>query len=275
MAETTGKPAATGESRTREPLSLVVTTLNNAATLERCLASVPFADDVVVVDSGSADATLQIAAKYKARIFSEPFKGYAAQKQSALDKAAHAWTLLLDADEALAAHAAPVIEAALVAPRHVGFRLPRREQMFWTFQHRWSWTNAHLRLIDRRHGRMNDVPVHAAPEVDGAVRTLRGAVLLHYGEPDIRTKVDKINAYSSGLVADKLRRRQRWLGLRMALYPPVFFLRQYFFKRYFLNGWAGFISAATGAFYVFLKYAKVYEARRGASRGSREGGDSS
>ncbi|HEX3124806.1 MAG TPA: glycosyltransferase family 2 protein, partial [Rhodanobacteraceae bacterium] len=88
-----------------------------------------------------------------------------------------------------------------------------------------------------------------------------------YGEPDIRTKVDKINAYSSGLVADKLRRRQRFLGARMLFYPPVFFLRQYFGKRYFLNGWAGFISAATGAFYVFLKYAKVYEARRSREEG--------
>jgi hypothetical protein len=134
--------------------------------------------------------------------------------------------------------------------------------MFWTFQHAISWTNTHLRLFDRRRGRMNAVPVHAAPEVDGPVRTLRRAILLHYGEPDIRTKVEKINAYSSGLVADKLRRRQRFLGVRMLLYPPVFFLRQYVFKRYFLNGWAGFISAATGAFYVFLKYAKVYEARR-------------
>lgn len=246
----------------REALSLVVTTLDNAATLERCLASVPFADDIVVLDSGSTDATLEIAVKFGARIFSEPFKGYAAQKQSALDKAAHTWTLLLDADEALTPPACAVIEAALVAPQVAGFRLPRREQMFWTFQHRWSWTNAHLRLFDRRRGRMNDVPVHAAPEVDGPVQTLRRAVLLHFGEPDIRTKVDKINAYSSGLVADKLRRRQRWLGLRMLAYPPVFFVRQYFFKRYFLNGWAGFISAATGAFYVFLKYAKVYEARR-------------
>lgn len=246
----------------REPLSAVVTTFNNAATLQRCLASVAFVDDLVVLDSASTDETVEIAAKYKARIFTEPFKGYAAQKQSAIDKAAHAWVLLLDADEELTAAARPVIERALENPKVAGFRLPRREQMFWTFQHAWSWTNTHLRLFDRRRTRMNTVPVHAAPETDGAVPTLRGAVLLHYGEPDIRTKVEKINAYSSGLVADKLRRRQRFLGVRMLLYPPVFFVRQYFFKRYFLNGWAGFISAATGAFYVFLKYAKVYEARR-------------
>jgi glycosyltransferase involved in cell wall biosynthesis len=246
----------------REPLSAVVTTFNNAGTLDRCLASLAFADDIVVLDSSSTDTTLEIAAKYKTRMFTEPFAGYSAQKQSAIDKAAHAWVLLLDADEALTAAARRPIEEALQAPSFAGFRLPRREQMFWTFQHRWSWTNTHLRLFDRRRGHMNAVPVHAAPEVDGPVRTLRSAILLHYGEPDIRTKVDKINAYSSGLVADKLRRRQRFLGVRMLLYPPVFFLRQYLFKRYFLNGWAGFISAATGAFYVFIKYAKVYEARR-------------
>lgn len=258
----TASDAATAAQSQREPLSVVVTTLNNAATLERCLAGVVWAEDLVVLDSGSSDATVEIAQKHNARVFREAFRGYAPQKQSAIDKAAHPWVLLLDADEALADGARAAIEAALVRPAVAGFRLPRREQMFWTFQHAWSWTNAHLRLFDRRRGGMNDVPVHAAPEVDGPVRTLRQARLLHYGEPDIRTKVDKINAYSSGLVADKLRRRQRFLGVRMLLYPPVFFLRQYLFKRYFLNGWAGFISAASGAFYVFLKYAKVYEARR-------------
>ncbi|MDR2011808.1 MAG: glycosyltransferase family 2 protein [Rhodanobacter sp.] len=244
----------------REPLSLVVTTFNNAATLERCLASARFADEIVVLDSGSGDATLEIAKKYTDRIFSEPFKGYGAQKQSAIDKAMHDWVLLLDADEAVADGAQIAIEAALTDPQVAGYRLPRREQMFWTFQHTLSWTNTHLRLIDRRRCRMNAVPVHAALEADGPVRTLKRAKLLHYGEPNIHTKVDKINAYSTGLVPNKL--RQRFLGARMVLYPPVFFLRQYFFKRYFLNGWAGFISAASGAFYVFLKYAKVYEARR-------------
>jgi len=263
---------AAGEHVTRQPLSVVVTTLNNAATLDRCLGAVAWADDIVMLDSGSSDATLDIAARYGARIFAEPFRGYSAQKQSAIDKAAHAWVLLLDADEVLSDAARPLIERALENPAEAGFRLPRREQMFWTFQHALSWTNTHLRLFDRRRGRMNDVPVHAAPEVDGSTRTLRGAVLLHYGEPDIRTKVDKINAYSSGLVADKLRRGQRFLGARMLFYPPVFFLRQYFAKRYFLNGWAGFISAATGAFYVFLKYAKVYEWKKrekGDGRGER------
>lgn len=249
-------------TRVREKFSLVVTTFNNASTLERCLASADFADDIVVLDSGSTDATLDIARTHRARIFAQPFRDYSTQKQAAIDKAAHDWVLLLDADEALTDAARVEIERALELPRAVAFRLPRREQMFWTFQHRWSWTNTHLRLFDRRRTRMNAAPVHAAPVADGPVRTLRRAMFLHYGEPDIATKVAKINAYSTGLVADKLRRRQRFLGVRMVAYPPVFFIRQYVFKRYFLNGWAGFISAATGAYYVFLKYAKVFEAKR-------------
>lgn len=251
----------------RQRLSLVVTTFNNAATLERCLTSAAFADDIVVLDSGSTDATVDIARRRGARVFMEAFRDYSTQKQSAIDKAVHDWVLLLDADEALTESARVEIQNALEhvtlnQPTVAGFRLPRREQMFWTFQHRRSWTNTHLRLIDRRRARMNAAPVHAAPQADGPVRTLRRAVFLHYGEPDIATKVSKINTYSSGVVADKLRRKPRFLGLRMVAYPPVFFIRQYVFKRYFLSGWAGFISAATGAYYVFLKYAKVYEAQR-------------
>ncbi|MEP6485269.1 MAG: glycosyltransferase family 2 protein [Rudaea sp.] len=246
----------------RERLSAVVTTFNNAEMLERCLSSVAFADDLVVLDSGSSDATVDIAKKYRARIFVEPFRDYSSQKQSAIDKALHAWVLLLDADEALLASAREPIERALTAPTDAGFRLPRREQMFWTFQHDDSKVNEHLRLFDRRRGAMNRVPVHAAPQVNGSVRTLRDAILLHFGEPDIQTKVEKINAYSTGLVEDKIRRNVRFVGLRMVFYPPLFFLRQFFIKRYFLSGRAGFISAVTGAFYVFLKYAKVYEARQ-------------
>lgn len=255
----------------REPLSLVVTTYNSAATLARCLDSAAFADEIVVLDSGSTDATPAIATARGARIAVHAFDDYGAQKQRAIDLAGHDWVLLLDADEALTPAARSEIESALVAPRVAGFRLPRRELMFWTFQHRGSRINTHLRLFDRRRVRMNSVPVHAAPASAAPLRTLRRAVFLHYGEPDIATKVAKINAYSSGLVAHKQAQHTHFVRTRMLLYPPAFFLRQYFGKRYLLNGWAGFVSAATGAFYVFLKYAKLHEARvQAARRGARD-----
>jgi hypothetical protein len=182
--------------------------------------------------------------------------------------ARHDWILNLDADEILSPGTREVIEAALIHPRHAGFRLPRRERMFWTVQHRRSWRNGHLRLFDRRRGGMNDVEVHSAVEVRGPVKTLRRADFVNDGDSDIAARVEKINRYTTGMVAYKLRKRQRFTGVRMVLYPPVFFLRQYIGKRYFLNGWAGFIASVTGAFYAFLKYAKLYEARQERARGS-------
>lgn len=251
----------------REPLSVVVTTLDNAATLERCLASVAWADEIVVLDSGSRDATRAIAARFGARWFEEPFKGYGPQKQSAIDKASHRWVLLLDADEMLADPARAAIERALHAPRASGYTLPRREQAFWRLAHPAVRHARMLRLFDRTRARMGDDPVHAAPETDGAIARL-DAPFVHFGEPDIATKVDKINAYSSGLVAHKQARGYRFVRLRMVLQPPWQFVRSYLLNRKFLSGWAGFIGAVTEAYYVFLKYAKLYEARQHEKAGS-------
>lgn len=250
----------------REPLSVVIITFNNADTLERCLREVDWAEDIVVLDSGSSDDTVAIARRHGARVAVHPFDDFGPQKQRAIDLARHDWVLNLDADEILSPGSRQAIERALVAPRHAGYRLPRRERMFWAVQHRWSWRNGHLRLFDRRRGGMNDVEVHAAVQVRGPVKTLRRVDFVNDGDGDIATRVEKINRYTTGMVAHKLRKRQRWAALRMVCYPPLFFLRQYLGKRYFLSGWAGFIASVTGAFYAFLKYAKLYEAQRGRQR---------
>ena len=245
----------------REPLSVVVTTYNNAATLARCLASVAFAEERVVLDSGSTDETEAIALAHGARWFVEPFKGYGPQKQSAVAKAAHRWVLLLDADEAVPPDCRAAIERALAQPAVAGFRIPRREQVFWRLAHPGVRHARMLRLFDRTRVRFSSDAVHAAPEVDGPAGAIE-APFLHYGEPDIRTKVDKVNAYSSGMVADKDARGYRLVRTRMLLQPPLQFLRSYFVNRKVLSGWAGFIGSVTEAYYVFLKYAKLYESRQ-------------
>jgi glycosyltransferase involved in cell wall biosynthesis len=245
----------------REPLSVVVTTLDNAATLAACLGSVRFADEIVVLDSGSTDATREIAAAHGARWFVEPFKGYGPQKQSAIDKATHAWVLLLDADEALTPAMRSAIEAALCRPDVAGFRLPRREQVFWRQQHAAAHHNPMLRLFDRRRARMSDDGIHAQPVVEGAVRNLPGW-FEHYGEPDIATKVAKVNRYSDAVSAAKAARGVRFAGLRMLVQPPLMFLKSYVLRRRFLSGTAGFIGSVVDAFHVFLKYAKLVERRR-------------
>jgi glycosyltransferase involved in cell wall biosynthesis len=247
----------------RALLSAVVTTFDNAATLGACLDSLRFCDELVVLDSGSTDATRAIAELAGARVYIEPFAGYGPQKQSALDKATHDWALLLDADEVLTAAGRAAIEAELAAPRADGYRLPRREWLFWRWPHPATRPNWQLRLLRRSCGAMNAVPVHAAPEVRGRVLDL-DAPFDHHGEAELAVRVEKINRYSSGLVAHKRRKPVRALGLRVLLYPTVAFWRFYVGKRYFLNGWAGLLAARVAAFYAFLKYAKVLEAQHKA-----------
>jgi glycosyltransferase involved in cell wall biosynthesis len=249
----------------RPPLSAVVTTFNNAGTLDSCLASLAFCDEIVVLDSNSDDATRQIAERHGARIFVEPFKGYGLQKQSAIDKARHDWILLLDADEFLTEAARPVIERELQAPRAAGYRLPRHEWLFWRWPNPGTRPNWQLRLFRKSRGGMNAVPIHAAPEVDGTVRNIN-APFRHFGESELAVRVDKINRYSSGLVEYKLQRPPHFLGLRLVFYPTLAFLRFYILQRYFLNGWAGYFAARSQAFYAFLKYAKVLEAGRQGRR---------
>lgn len=254
-----------------QPLALVVTTFNNEATLGRLLESVTCADDVVVLDSNSTDATAAIAGDHGARLFAEPFRGYGPQKQRAIDLARHDWVLLLDADEALEA----VTDEAITRLKRQGFdadayELPRIEQIFWRMQSRYTRPDHFLRLFDRRATRMSDLPIHAAPECRGVVKRLPYPIL-HFGEPDIHTKVAKINHWSTELGPRKPATGLRASPWVMVFYPPLFFLRLYLFKRQFTNGWAGFINSVTLAYYAFLKYAKRYEANQCDRTGGPKG----
>ncbi|HEX7339987.1 MAG TPA: glycosyltransferase family 2 protein [Rhodanobacteraceae bacterium] len=250
---------------TREPLSVVVTSFNSEATLEACLASVAWADEIVVLDSGSTDATQAIAHAHGAHGFTQPFAGYSAQKQAAIDLATHDWVLLLDADEAVAAADVPRLQAALVEPRAAGFELWRREWIFWRWQSPRSRHNHYVRLFDRRRARMNGLIVHETVAVTGEVRRL-DVMLEHHDKRDIAARVAKANTYSTLQVADLDARGVRHLRWRMVAYPWVAFARYYFLRGHWREGWAGFVAARVHAFYAFLKYAKLFEARRGQSR---------
>ena len=240
-------------------LSAFVTTYNNARTLDACLSSVRWADEIVVLDSFSTDRTLEIARAHHSCIYQHDFLGYGKQKLLAMQKTTHRWVLLLDADEMLSEAAQTEIRSLLAeGPAADGYELPRGEQVFWRMTNSLVRMNYYLRLFDKEKGTITDMPIHAAPEVQGRVARLR-APFYHFGEVDVHTKVEKINSYSSGLVEQRRSRNRPENPLIMVAYPPWYFVRSFVFKRGFLNGWAGFIASAVGAFYVFLKYAKVYE----------------
>ena len=198
----------------RERLSVVVTTFNSAATLDACLRGVSWADEIVVLDSGSTDASMAIAAHYGARIHTQPFAGYSAQKQAAIDLATHRWVLLLDSDESLDESMAVPLQQVLQAPMHAGYQLSRREWQFWRWQSPRARLNHYVRLFDRQRARMSAHEVHEEVQVDGSVGVL-DVVIDHAGEPDIAGRVAKANRYSSLQLADFDQRRVRWLRLAM------------------------------------------------------------
>ncbi len=250
-------------------LSVFVTTYNNARTLPACLESLQWADEVLVLDSYSSDATVAIAQAYGCVVHQHEFLGYGRQKQLALDKTRHDWVLFLDADEVLSEALCTEIKSLLEhEPVADGYLIARREQLFWRMCSPATAMNHYLRLFNKHKTRFSTMPVHAAPHSTGHTEKLK-APFYHFGEPDIHTKVDKINAYSSGLVAEKLSRGRTpgcWILL---IYPPWFFIRLYLLKRNYLNGWGGFITSVCGSFYVFLKYAKVYEQQQFDRFGAR------
>lgn len=238
------------------PFSVVITTFNSARTLPQCLASVAFADDIVVLDSQSTDATLALARASGARLFSQPFKGYALQKAEAVALAAHDWILLLDSDEHLASGSEAAIRNAISCDSAHGYTLPRIERIFWRYQHRLTRPNRFLRLFDRRYFTMSQQRVHESPQISGAVGEL-DICLIHEGDVDIAGKVEKLNKYSTLQLSDI--KRARSLAVRMTIYPIWYFMRSYFLRRQCMSGWAGFINSVELAHYAFLKYAKRYE----------------
>lgn len=242
-----------------EKLSVFIITYNCATTLGACLESVKWADEIVVLDSASADGTLDIAERYGCHVYQSEFLGYGPTKQLAIDKTRNNWVLHLDADEMLSPELQVEIREILAdGPTAAGYLIPRLDQLFWEMNHPQARLNSQLKLFDKRRGRMGDMPVHSDPVVDGTVKKTKH-VFYHFSEVDIHTKVEKINGYSTGLVADKLAKGQRPGPWILVFYPPLVFLQQFFLQRNFLNGWAGFIGSVLGAFYAFLRYAKLYE----------------
>lgn len=242
----------------QSPLTAVVTCFNSAATLDKCLGRLDFCDELVVLDSGSTDASQDIARSHDARLHVAPFRGYAAQKQAAVDLASHDWVLLLDSDEWLEPGAGPLIRTALASGDCNGYALRRREWLFWRWQHPGSRHNCYLRLFDRRYARLSNCAVHETVRCDGPVTTLP-LLLLHRGDIDLSAKIEKANRYSSLQQIDIALEGRRGLRLRMLFYPGLAFLRYYLLRSHWREGWAGYVAARVHAFYAFTKYAKAYE----------------
>jgi glycosyltransferase involved in cell wall biosynthesis len=240
-------------------VSVTVITKNEAADLAAALESVQWADEIVVVDSGSSDETVAIARRFTDRVVVQVWEGYAAQKNIAAGLARHDWILSLDADERVTAALAADIRRVLAdTPQHRAYRIPRVTWHLGRWIRSTDWyPDTQLRLYDRTAARWTGTYVHESVVVDGSIGALSGE-LQHFAYRDIADHLETIDRYTT-LAARQMHEKGRRAGvLRLAAHPPLAFLRNYIARGGFRDGTVGFIVSAMNAYYVFLKFAKLW-----------------
>jgi glycosyltransferase involved in cell wall biosynthesis len=248
-----------GEPLQLNPLSAVLITRNAAALLEPCLESLAFADEIVVVDSASSDATAELAARQGARVVQKEWLGFGRQKQFAVEQAGNDWVLCLDADERVSAELAASIASALAAPVSPVYRMARRNR----FLGRWlahgeGYPDWSPRLFNRMNARWSDDLVHEKVLFAVTPGTLQGD-LMHDSTDDLARYLDRQNRYTT-LAARQAFERGRSVGIfHLLLSPVVRFVKFYILRLGFLDGVPGLLHISIGCMNSYMKYAKLIE----------------
>jgi glycosyltransferase involved in cell wall biosynthesis len=249
-------------------VTVTIITLDEAEHIAAAIDSAAWADEIVVVDAGSADDTIAIARQKGVRVDTRPWTGYVDQKNYAAELASHDWIVSLDADERITPGLAQEIRDLLSrGPAHGAYRIPRV-----TFHlGRWVRTtdfypDFQVRLYDRRRARWRGRLVHESVKADGRPGQLTHEIE-HYSYRNLSEHVDRLNHYTS-LAARELFESGRRAGVvDLVLHPPAAFLRNYVLRRGLLDGTAGLTLSAINAWSVFLKFAKLWELERAQRAG--------
>lgn len=259
-------------SESRQSLSALVITLNEERNVADCLSSVAFADEIVVVDSGSADRTCEIAREMGAKVYENPWPGYGAQKNFGMEKATGDWILIVDADERVTPELREEISRLLAAPEEpsfAAFTVPRKNHEYGRWiAHGGTYPDRQMRLLRRGKGAYNDVEVHENLIVEGAIGELRSP-LLHFSERNISERVTKGNRYSTLSAKERAKRGIPWVGpSHLLLHPAATFWKIFFMKQGFRDGVPGYLHAVMAAYQTFLKYCKLHEMRSARASGN-------
>ena len=247
------------------PLSLAIICLDEAENIERCIRSVPFADEVVVIDSGSKDATVEIASRLGAKVFTETWLGFRDTKQLATDRCRNEWVLSLDADEALGPEAQAEVKALLASAQlesQDGYDFPR---LTWNLgrwiRHGGWYPDRQLRLFHRKRASWKGGD-HVHERVEAARVGHLSAPIQHWPFATHSEQVATNNRYS-GLGARELQAKGKRFSIFKLVFKPISkFIETYFVKRGFLDGLPGFVISVGAAYSVFLKWIKLWELER-------------
>jgi glycosyltransferase involved in cell wall biosynthesis len=250
----------------RRPLSVAIIAKNEAARIGDCLASVAWADDIVVVDSGSTDATCDIARRYTQKVHSLPWRGFGAQKQAAVDLAAHDWVLSVDCDERITPELAAEIRQLLAAEAPLdAYSIPRRTFLgSREIRHCGWYPDRTVRLFDRRRARFSDSLVHEQVLASGPVGKCREH-MLHYSFTGLEHLLEKMNRYTDLSARQMYEEGRRCSVFDLAARPLAAFVKTYVLRAGILDGVDGLTIAATSTLSTFAKYAKLRELERKAA----------
>jgi len=250
----------------RPPVTVTIITLNEERNLPRAIESVRWAEEILVVDSGSTDKTTELARSLGARVIPHEWPGYGRQKNFAQAQSRHDWVLSIDADEEVTPDLARQIQSALGdvgegRSQAKGFYFPRKTFYLGRWIRHGGWYPNHLvRLADRRNAQWTEPAVHESLRVEGEIQGL-SADLHHYTFSGIQDQIMTNLNFSRLGYFDLLKKGQGPSWMRLMAKPAGKFFETYFIKRGFMDGLPGFIISVNAAHSMFLKYAYLFEAR--------------
>ncbi|WP_029520942.1 glycosyltransferase family 2 protein [Persephonella sp. IF05-L8] len=245
------------------PLSVALISYNEEDNISRTLKAIQdIASEIILVDSGSTDKTIEIAKSFGAKVFIEEWKGFREQKNSALEKCSQEWILFLDCDEVVSKELKKSIIDAIKNPFADGY-LINRKTVYLGKPLKYAWQpDLKLRLVNKNSNpRWEGGEIHEFLVIDGKVKKIKGD-LFHYSYKDIKEHFTKVINYSY-IAASELHKKGKKFKLhKIILNPMASFIREYFLKRGFLDGIRGFIVAISATVYSFLKYIYLWEMQK-------------
>ncbi|UCD94985.1 MAG: glycosyltransferase family 2 protein [Candidatus Zixiibacteriota bacterium] len=243
-------------------ISVVIIARDEEKNIVRCLGSVRWADEVIVIDTGSSDKTPEMAESLGARLYRIEWRGFGNAKQFGVDKATGRWVLSVDADEEITEVLASEVAEAVKDSDFAGYDIPRRTSFMgrWIRHSRW-YPDYVLRLFRKETGGFTSSLVHEKVEIDGNVGRLKHPIL-HYSYPDVETYMRKLETYTSLAARELHKKGKRFSVLSLVLKPIAAFSRHYITGAGFLDGVEGFMIASLSAFGVLTKYIKLRSLER-------------
>lgn len=245
----------------KNKISVVIITLNEAAIIEKCLKNLKFADEIIVVDSGSTDETVAICERFNAKVFYNKFEGFGIQKQFAVSKASNKWILSLDADEILSEELINAIKFEInqeIVPYSGFYMQCQHVFMNKTFKHGYESKRYFLRLFNKDFGNFNSNAVHENIEIQGNTKKIK-AHFLHFSYLNVHTYISKLNRYTDFYAKTKFKQGKKYGIMSLFFKVNYDFFKKYIFDRNFLNGKEGFYWSVFSAFYTFTKCVKTNE----------------